>query len=184
MWLPQPSYPKLPRVGPSPASLTQLLGVQVWQQRPTKGRYFPRNGVTASSFIPKPEDHRLVWKRATGRDERTQSPWRREGGSRREGHMRGGGRAEGVLGMGGAALPPGHSGCSSAEYGVWLPKWCPWGPITSGNQPPLPHTLSPKELDLGRGRRMEGVLESGPQLGFTVVTAKFPPPKQHPGQQW
>lgn len=57
---------KLPSMGPSPISLTQLLGVQVWQQRPTKGRYFPRKGVTASSFIPKPEDHRLVCKGPQG----------------------------------------------------------------------------------------------------------------------
>lgn len=57
--------PGFPRWGLALSSLTQLLGVQVWQQRPTKGRYFPKNGVTASSFIPKPEDHRLVWKKAT-----------------------------------------------------------------------------------------------------------------------
>lgn len=66
---PTTKLPQLPSVGPSPTLLTQLLGVQIWQQRPTKGRYFPRNGVTASSFVPKPEDHRLVWKVATGRVE-------------------------------------------------------------------------------------------------------------------
>lgn len=124
---PQPSYLKLPRLGLSPALLTQLLGVQVWQQRPTKGRYFPRNGVTASSFIPKPEVHGLVWKVATGRGEKTQSPWQKEGGSKNEVHRRGGERAEGVLGMERAILPPGRSDYCSAEFGVWFPTWCPWG---------------------------------------------------------
>lgn len=115
---PTTKIPQAPRVGLSLTLLTQLLGVQVWQQRPTKGRYFPRNGVIASSFVPKPEDHWLVWKVAAERDGKIQHPWQREGASKSEVLRRGGGRAEGVLGMQGAILPPGHSGCSSAEFGV------------------------------------------------------------------
>lgn len=107
-----------PRVGLSLTSLTQLLGVQVWQQRPTKGRYFPRNGVIASSFVPKPEDHWLVWKVAGERDRKIQGPWQREGVSKSEVLRRGGGRTEDILGLEGAILPPGHSGCSPAEFGV------------------------------------------------------------------
>lgn len=40
-----------PRHPGIPNSPTQLLGVQVWQQRPETGRwYFPRNGMKTSSF--------------------------------------------------------------------------------------------------------------------------------------
>lgn len=35
-----------------PHALTQLFGVQVWQQRPKSGRYLPRKGMKTSSFCP------------------------------------------------------------------------------------------------------------------------------------
>lgn len=48
--IPANAAPRHPRIPEPP---TQLLGVQVWQQRPETGRwYLPRNGVKTSSFGP------------------------------------------------------------------------------------------------------------------------------------
>lgn len=67
--------------------------------------------------------------------------------------MRGGGRAEGVLGLEMTTLPLDHSGCSSAGFGAWLLTWCPWRAIVSGNQSPLP--LS-RHRNLNRKKDGEG----------------------------
>lgn len=102
----------------------------------------------ASIFIPKPEDQRLVWKRATREVIKLRVLDRMRSTSGVEITE---GKWEGK-GCENSTLPLDHCGYSSAGFGGWISTWYPWRSVRSVNQALC---LSPHRPDLEKSKKME-----------------------------